>query len=149
YCFSFVDFLLIFTRQQYLFFYIAAYLTIFYLSFFQPQFHKKWQFFLSITLSLFAFFMAERTYHYAYHNSFSKTPFVGTQFLMRPLFLSTSDNYKIFADPQQRQFVQEAMQNIVNKTLIDPDPDKRNLDSFMFIYNTMYHQICAPIWTKI
>jgi hypothetical protein len=68
---------------------------------------------------------------------------------MRPLFFATNESYKMFKDPQQKQFVEEGMRTLLEKNVIDPDPDKRFPISFELNYNRGYHIILSPLWGKI
>ena len=147
--FSFSIFLLSFTRQQYLFFYVVGVVALLYLSFFGNGFNKKIQFFLAIICSCSLFFVSEKTYHYIFHSSFSGTPFTGVQLLIRPLYVSAMDSYKTFEEPKQREFVKEVMQEIFNQNLMDQDPHKRELTGFTLHYNTICHKISSPILGKI
>lgn len=147
--FSFSIFLLSFTRQQYLFFYVVGLITLLYFCFFEKGFNKKIKFFLAIIFSCCLLFVSEKTYHYIYHSSFSGTPFTGIQLLIRPLYVSAMDSYKTFEEPKQREFVKEVMQEIFNRNLMDQDPHKRELTGFTLHYNTICHQISSPLLGKI
>lgn len=147
--FSFSIFLLSFTRQQYLFFYVIGFFAFLYLYFFENDFNKKIKFFLAIIFSCSLFFVSEKTYHYIYHGSFSGTPFTGIQLLIRPLYVSSMDSYKSFEEPKQREFVKEVMEEIFNRNLMDQDPNKRELTGFTLHYNTICHQISSPLLGKI
>lgn len=154
YFFSFFLFFLVFTRQQYLFFYGLAIVYTF-LAYVFPQFFledtRKIQkkFFLSIILSCCTFFLSERTYHYIYHGVFAGTPFTGTQLVIRPLYLTTEDSYKILNTPIQQEFVKEAFKGMVEQRIIDKNSSYRSSNDFETYYNTLYHQIFSSLWGKI
>jgi len=148
YVFCGFAFLLASTRQQYLLFYCVGFISLIYLSWFHPNFHKKGSYLLALVLSLCSLFCFERMYNYVYHGSFSATLGAAPQFVVRPLFIATTDSYKDFSDPQQRMIVKETMDEIVKNKIVDPDPNKRTLD----LYSTTYIPIALAFYnlrTKI
>ena len=103
-------FLLCFTRQQFVFFYVVAFIYAIYMMIFEKNVKISSKVFLASALSLCSFFIAEKSYHKIYHGHFAGTPFAGTQFLMRPLFLISSSALKSIEDHQQKQFLLEAIE---------------------------------------
>jgi hypothetical protein len=153
YLFSFFLSLLVFTRQQYLFFYGIAIVAILFFMAVQRNFPKKGLFILSVALSLGGIFVSERAYHYVYHGSFASTPFTGIQLIIRPLYLAPIDAYKDFSDLKQQQFVKEVLKEVAHQKIVDTESDHyRTLEGFHLYYNTIQHQICpswlAKIWEK-
>lgn len=152
YKFTLVAYLLVLTRQQYLFFYGVALVALVYLIIFQKKFEKKGSIFLSIILSLSAFFISERTYHLIFHDTFSGTPFAGIELIGRPLFTSTQDSFNAFEDPKQKLFVEKAVQNSINQNAMNADPNTRQLSIFEHTTNTIRFSIALPlleqIWNK-
>lgn len=148
YCFTFSACLLTFTRQQYIFYYIVAYSSLLYLALARPHFQKKLQYFFSITLSICAFVIAERSYHYVYHGTFSGTPFTGIEMIVRPVYISTEETSKIFKDPKEQEFIREAVKNSVAQKFMNPDLDKRELNTPTHS-NLMKYQIAVPLLNQI
>ena len=149
--FSFTTFLLVFTRQQYLFFYGVALFSFLFLFFFARDFQKKGAYFLSIVLSLGAFFVAERACHLVFHGSFSQTPFIGSQLVIRPLFLASDEAYKVFTDPKQQQLVKETMEQIISEKLVDKDLGNRYVELYTLAFNsimTVFTELRGKIWPE-
>lgn len=141
--FSFSIFLLSFTRQQYLFFYGIGVVSFLFLFFFAKDFHKNTFYLLSIFLSLGSFFLAERSYHLLVHHSFSQTPFVGCQFIIRPLFLATEDSYKDFTNPSERRHIKETVDEMLDRKILEKDPTHRGSDHY-----SVYFTPIAKIFVK-
>ena len=142
-------FLLCFTRQQYLCLYVVAFLYGFYLFIFEKDWKNSRKIFLTSALSLFTFFLAERTYHLIFHGHFAGTPFVGTQLLMRPLFVASPSALQSIDDPKQKLFVAEVVEELKKREIIISGAPIRELYVYEYFYNTMYHAVSAKIWNKI
>jgi hypothetical protein len=141
--FSFSIFLLCFTRQQYLFFYVVGFVSFLFLLFFAKDFQKNTLYLLSIFLSFGTCFLAERSYHLLFHHSFSQTPFVGCQFIIRPLFLGNEESYKDFTNPTERRHIKETMDEILDKKILAKDPKHRGSDHY-----SVYFTPIAMIFVK-
>lgn len=141
-------FLLCFTRQQFMFFYVVSFIYSFYLLVFSKKQTSK-QLFLKTVLSLCTFFIAERGYHAIYHGHFAGTPFVGTQFLMRPLFIATNEALNSIEEPKQQQFISEVTAELKKNDIINPGQPSKELYAYEYFYNTMYHKISSKIWNKV
>lgn len=146
--FSFSIFLLSFTRQQYLFFYVVGFVSFLFLFFFAKDFQKNTPYLLSIFLSLGSFFLAERSYHLLFHHSFAQTPFIGCQFIVRPLFLATEDSYKDFTNPSERRHIKETVDEILEKEILAKDPKHRGADHYS-VYFTPIAKIFVESIDKI
>ncbi len=142
-------FFLCFTRQQFMFFYVVPLIYIFYLLIFEKNWATSKQLLLKTVLSLCTFFIAERSYHAIYHGHFAGTPFVGTQFLMRPLFVASSEALNSIEDPKQKQFITEVTEELKKNGIINPGQPSKELYAYEYFYNTMYHKISSKIWNKV
>lgn len=147
--FSVALFLLCFTRQQFVFFYVVSFIYGIYILFFEKNRYFSIQCLLKTLLSLCVFFTAEKGYHLAYHGHFAGTPFVGTQFLMRPLFVASSNALNSIDEPLQKKFILEVTEELKKNEIINPDQPAKELYAYEYLYNTMYHKICSRIWGKI
>ncbi len=147
--FASLIFLLCFTRQQFIFLYVVAFIYAFYALIFEKNWKIASKIFLASTLSLCSFFIAERSYHAIYHGHFAGTPFVGTQFLMRPLFVASNEALQNIEDPRQKLFISEAVEELTKRAIINPNTPPKELFAYEYFYNTMYHQISSRIWGKI
>lgn len=142
-------FMLCFTRQQFIFFYVAALIYAFYLFAFEKNHRLAAQCFFKIILSLATFFIAERGYHLFYHGHFAGTPFVGTQFLMRPLFVASSEALNSIDEPLQKKFITEVTEELKKNEIINPDQPIKQLYIYEYSYNVMYHKISSKIWARV
>ena len=142
-------FLLCFTRQQFVFFYVVAFIYAIYMMIFEKNVKISSKVFLASALSLCSFFIAEKSYHKIYHGHFAGTPFAGTQFLMRPLFLISSSGLKSIEDPQQKKFLLEAIEEFKKNDITSLDQPTKELYAYEYFYNTMYHRISSKIWGEI
>lgn len=147
--FSVSLFILCFTRQQFVFFYVVSFIYGFYVLIFEKNAYFSIHCLLKTLLSLCIFFIAERGYHLAYHGHFAGTPFVGTQFLMRPLFVASSSALKSIDEPLQKKFISEVTEELKRNEIIDPDQPAKELYAYEYLYNTMYHKISSKIWSKV
>lgn len=142
-------FLLCFTRQQYICLYVVAFLYAFYILIFEKNWKNSRKVLLTSTLSLCTFFIAERAYHLTYHGHFAGTPFVGTQLLMRPLFVASPNALQSISDPKQKLFITEVVEELKKMDIIDPGAPSKELYAYEYFYNTMYHQVSSAIWSKV
>lgn len=142
-------FLLCFTRQQFVFFYVVGFIYALYLIVFEKKWAFARQIFLTTALSLGSFFILERCYHAVYHGHFAGTPFVGTQLLMRPLFVASSDALQSIEDPKQKLFISEVVEELTKREIISPNTPPKELFAYEYFYNTMYHKISSRVWGKI
>lgn len=147
--FSTLLFLLCFTRQQFIFFYVVSFIYNFYLLAFEKNRQFSRQLLLKTSLSLFTFFIAERSYHAIYHGHFAGTPFVGTQFLMRPLFVASTAALNSIDEPKQKQFIKEVTTELIKNNIINPDQPSKEPYAYEYFYNTMYHKISSKIWRQV
>lgn len=147
--FAVLLFCLCFTRQQFVFFYVVAFVYGAYIIVFEKKFKSARNIIIVSVISLSTFFISERTYHYLFHGHFAGTPFVGTQLLMRPLFVASSDSLKKFEDPKQRLFLNETVDELMKREIISPDSPIKEIYMYEYLYNTMYHKISAAIWGKV
>jgi hypothetical protein len=141
--------LLCFTRQQFVFFYVVAFIYGLYLVGVEKKLKSARNLVFFSIISMATFFITERTYHYIFHGHFAGTPFVGTQFLMRPLFVASSDSLKSITDHKQRLFIDEVVKKLIEKDIISPDSPIKEIYMYEYLYNTMYHGVSAGVWGKV
>ncbi len=95
--------LLVLTRRQYLFFYVAAFIGFLYLCYFAENLSKfqKMSFLIALLVSLSATDLLERSYHKYYNGYFTTVPFVGLQIMAMPLYLSSDKDVSLFPDEKE------------------------------------------------
>jgi hypothetical protein len=142
-------FLLCFTRQQFVFFYVVAFIYGIYMMIFEKNIKISSKVFLASALSLCSFFIAEKSYHKIYHGHFAGTPFAGTQLLMRPLFVASSIALKGITEPKQKQFIIQTMKEFKENEITSPDQPAKELYAYEYLYNKMYHTISSKHWGNI
>lgn len=142
-------YLLTFTRQQFIALYVVMLIYGFYIFYFEKQYKYAKKIFIASILSISCFFISERTYHLFFHGSFAGTPFVGTQLLMRPIFIASGKSLTNFEEPKQQNFINKVTENLKSREIIAPDSGIKEITAYEYFYNTMYHVVSAPIWGGI
>lgn len=142
-------FCLCFARQQFVFFYVVAFIYGSYVFIFEKKFKSARNIIIISVISLATFFISERAYHYTFQGNFSGTPFAGTQLLMRPLFIASNNALKSITEPKQRMFIDELVAELIKKEICVPDEPHKELYLYEHYYNTIYHKISKTIWLRI
>lgn len=150
--FAILIFLLCFTRQQFMFFYVVAFLYSFYTLVFEKNWKHSKQVLIATALSFCTFFIAERSYHSVYHDHFAGTPFGGTLFLIRPLFVASEKALSSIDEPKQKLFLSEVVEELKQKEIIEPGAPAKELFAFEYFFNTMLWKVSwktgHKIWAK-
>ncbi len=137
--------LLTLTRSQFLFLWPALLILLFYMLYKHKETQKFFARLIVVIVVIGAGNLAERAYSYALTGSFKMVPFVGYQFIILPLHLSSPSDIDLFTDPQERAFFKDISEQIAKNDLsIGGGDGTRPLFHYEGIYNTLCYANIGP-----
>jgi len=138
--------LLILTRAQFYYFYLAFVMLIGWYVWKRVAINKIIIAIMLIFSSIVLTNLLDKTYHYFMHHSFSPTlSTLGEQLIVQPVYLTNIDSEKYFTDPLQRKYIKDVMeeisQNHLGNVILNPGLSTGLLPTYAKVNPRLYQAV--------